>query len=83
MGGGRRNASVQCGLSQVRREREDEYRQRVEVELERVTGGARLVDQMRLLMRDVDLKLSRAHGDFAAPPYQPEDSCDDDNFFLG
>jgi hypothetical protein len=70
---------------QARRESEDEYRRRLEAELERISGGARLIDQLRGLIRDVDGKMTRCNGDYlSSPGYQPEDDGDDDdNFFLG
>ena len=70
---------------QARRDNEEEYRHRLEGELERIAGGGRLIEQLRGLVRDVDGKMARCTSDFfASSRYQPEEDCDDeDNFFLG
>ena len=72
-------------LRQARGENEEEYRHRLEAELERVAGGTRLIEQLRGLVRDVDNKMARCTSDyFAAPSYQQEEDCDDEDiFFLG
>ncbi len=69
----------------MRRDNEEEYRLRLEAEMERLASGARAIEQLRALIRDVDGKMARANGDyFAAPGYHNDDDGDDeDNFFLG
>ena len=81
-------ARIECvgTWEQARRDHEDEYRHRIETELERISGSSRQIDQLRTLIKDVDSKISRSNAEyFSAPPYQTDDNGDDDeeNFFLG
>ncbi len=70
---------------QVRRDNEEEYRQRLEAETDRLASGARAIEQLRELLRDVDGQMAHASADYlAAPGYPQDDEADEeDNFFLG
>jgi hypothetical protein len=70
---------------QVRGDKEEEYRLRVEADMERLASGARAVEQLRVLVRDVDGSMARANADLlAGPGYRNDDDGDEeDTFFLG
>lgn len=72
-------------FEQVRREREGEYRARMEEEQARMKEACRLGEQLRGLLRDVEGRGSRHMTDFfQAPPYEPpNDDEEDDALFLG
>mmetsp|Transcript_43732 Transcript_43732/g.64188 ORF Transcript_43732/g.64188 Transcript_43732/m.64188 type:complete len:358 (-) Transcript_43732:587-1660(-) len=73
-------------FDQMRREREDQYRQRFEQEQERMSEAVRLEEALRNLLKDTDQRMGRWYGEYyGTQPYQApveEEENNEDQFFL-
>ena len=73
-------------FDQMRREREDQYRQRFEQEQERMAEAVRLEEALRNLLKDTDTRMGRWYSEyFGTQPYQApveEEENTEEQFFL-
>uniref|UniRef100_A0A6T8JUY2 PDZ domain-containing protein n=2 Tax=Hemiselmis andersenii TaxID=464988 RepID=A0A6T8JUY2_HEMAN len=72
-------------LEQGRREREEEYKDRMQQELARLQDAVRTQDVVRSAVKEVEVKMARYTGEYLQYTQQlvpPEEALDDDNLFL-
>mmetsp|Transcript_4317 Transcript_4317/g.10779 ORF Transcript_4317/g.10779 Transcript_4317/m.10779 type:complete len:358 (-) Transcript_4317:288-1361(-) len=72
-------------LEHGRREKEEEYKDRMESELARLSEAIRLQDTVRAHVKEVEVKMSRYTGDYLQYTNElsaPSDGMDEDNLFL-